>query len=100
MAGGVTVKIKGPLFDSAPADVVRVTLEEVTESVAKQGAAIIKSKAAKWNVSGRGGTGAAAQSVTFRTASTTAIVEGRSTRGKVWWPWLEGDSKRNKSTRF
>jgi hypothetical protein len=97
---GVTVKIKGPLFDSAPATQVRVALEELTASVAKQGAGVIKSKAGKFNVSGRGGTGAAAQAVTSRTEGTTAIVEGRSDRGKVWWPWLEGTSKRNRSTRF
>ena len=100
MAGNVTVKIKGPLFDGAPSDVVRAALEDVTESVAHQGSSIIKAKAQKFNKSGRGGTGAAANSVTYRTKSLTAIVEGKSEKGVVWWPWLEGTSKRNESTRF
>jgi hypothetical protein len=100
MAGGITVKIKGPLFDGAPAEVVRSALEEVTADVARQGESIIKSKAAKFNRSGRGGTGVAAASVTSRSRGTTAIVEGKSSKGEVWWPWLEGTSKRNESTRF
>ena len=71
-------KIRGPLFDGAPSDVVRAALEDVTESVAHQGSSIIKAKAQKFNKSGRGGTGAAANSVTYRTKSLTAIVAATS----------------------
>jgi hypothetical protein len=94
------VVVRGPLFDGHPYEVVQAGLEGVSAAVAKQGAAIIKSKAKKFNVSGRGGTGAAANAVTVRTASTTSLVEGQSARGLVWWPWLEGTSKRNTGNRF
>lgn len=100
MSGSVTVKVTGPLFDGAPADEARAALREVTEAVASQGAAIIRTKAKKFNVSGRGGTGAAAAAVSSRSKGDAAIVEGTSTKGQVWWPWLEGTSKRNQSTRF
>ncbi len=95
-----TVRIKGPMFDGAAEDAVRALLENVTADAAKQGAAIVKTKAAKFNRSGRGGTGAAAAAVSYHSEGTTAVIKGDSSKGRVWWPWLEGDSKRNASTRF
>lgn len=100
MAGNITVTVRGPLFDSDPEGVVQAALEDLTASIANQGQAIIKSKAAKFNKSGRGGSGAAADAVTTRVESTTAVITGQSSKGEAWWPWLEGTSKRNQSTRF
>ena len=76
--------------------------EAITEAAARQGAAIIKTKAKKFNVSGRGkgAAGASVASVSYRVADMQAVVTGTSKKGEVWWPWLEGTSKRNRSTRF
>lgn len=51
--------------------------------------------------SGRGGTGRAAEGVQLRTSNLdTYYIWGEMTQGEVWWPWLEGVSKRNMSTRY
>lgn len=96
----VSVTISGPLFDGHASMLARQWVEATEEKLALQAAAIIKAKASKMNRSGRGGTGAAAAAVTVGPDGMGWVVRGNSTRGTVWWPWLEGTSKRNRSTAF
>ena len=100
MAGSVKVVVRGPIFNGEASEAARALCADIVEAGAKQGAGIVKSKAKKFNRSGRGGTGAAAAAVTYRVTEMTATIVGESTKGVVWWPWLEGTSKRNASTRF
>ena len=98
MASRVTVH--GPLWDGEASRAVTEWLDATRKDVGDQAASIVRSKAARMNRSGRGGTGGAAQSVSVLHESTGTLVRGQSERGKVWWPWLEGTSHRNTTTRF
>jgi hypothetical protein len=105
MGGAVTVRVKGPLFDGAAEDAAVRLTADVQEALARQGAAIIKAKALKMDKSGRAGTGpggpgAAAKAVKVLSAPSRTLISGDSARGSVWWPWLEGTSRRNQSTPF
>lgn len=50
--------------------------------------------------SGRGGTGRAAEGVRVIRSNLESRIWGDMKQGEVWWPWLEGVSKRNNATRF
>jgi hypothetical protein len=94
------VTVRGPVFDGEADEAARQWIEDFTGKLAAQGAAIVRDKAMKMNRSRRGGTGGAASTVSHRSEGMSAVVEGQSHQGLVWWPWLEGTSKRNSTTRF
>jgi hypothetical protein len=100
MSASVKVVVKGPIFDGQAAEAARALCIDIAETAAKQGQAIVRAKAKAMNKSGRGGKGIAAEHVTYRAAEMTATIIGTSQKGVTWWPWLEGTSKRNQSTRF
>jgi hypothetical protein len=100
MAGTTRVKVSGPLFDGRAEEAARRMCEDITAKTSAQAAAIIRSKAKRFNKSGRGKTGQAADHVKLRQVEMVATITGLSETGVTWWPWLEGVSKRNESTRF
>ena len=92
----------GPLFDGRASEAVKEWLDATKKEVADIGADWIRIAALGMDKSGRGGTGAAAAAVdvsVFGTFNDVRIFGGMIT-GKVWWPWLEGDSERNIRSSF
>lgn len=100
MPSFIKVTMTGPLWDGQAQAAAREWGQATVLEVGAQGTAIIKSKAARMNKSGRGTTGAAAGHVTMDPAGNGVLIQGRSEAGVTWWPWLEGTSKRNQSTSF
>jgi hypothetical protein len=101
--------LSGPIPDGAAPHIVRDFSERATERLAETAADWIRIDANAMDRSGRGGTGRAAAGVTVSSRSAMAfaggggverVVFGEMIRGQVWWPWLEGTSQRNRSTRF
>ena len=92
----------GPLFDGAAERAVYEWLDEVKLEVGHIGADWIKIEALAFDKSGRGGTGRAAEAVTVTPfgAFNDVRIFGGMIAGEVWWPWLEGISRRNASTKF
>jgi hypothetical protein len=95
----VSVRKDGPLFDGRAEAAVDTAVHRCTAALGRQGYAIIRDKSARYNRSGRA-TGGAPPTVQTRIGWQTARIYGQSSRGSIWWPWLEGTSSRNKSTRF
>jgi hypothetical protein len=100
MASYTEVTVRGPLFDGEASAALRDYSDQLSQNLAQQAQRIIQDKARRFNKSGRGGTGRAADSVNIRGAGSSYMVVGNSNAGEVWWPWLEGTSKRNFTTRF
>jgi hypothetical protein len=104
----VRADLSGPIPDGAGPHIVRDFAEKATTRLAETAADWIRIDANAMDKSGRGGTGRAAAGVTVSSRETVAgigatveaVVFGEMIRGQVWWPWLEGVSKRNRSTRF
>jgi hypothetical protein len=105
----VRVDLSGPIPDGAAPHIVNDFSEKATLRLAETAQDWIKVDANAMDKSGRGGTGRAAEGVTLssRTSvafgvggSVTRVVFGEMIKGQVWWPWLEGTSKRNRSTHF
>ena len=93
---------EGPLFDGRANAAVKEWLDATKMEVAEIGADWIRIAAMGMDRSGRGGTGRAAEAVRvsrFGPFNDVRIFGGME-RGQVWWPWLEGDSQRNRSSRF
>ena len=98
----VTMTREGPLFDGRADEAVKEWLDATKKEVADIGADWIRIAALGMDMSGRGGTGRAAAAVTvsrFGGFNDVRIFGGMET-GAVWWPWLEGDSKRNVHSKF
>lgn len=100
MAGTTRVTVRGPLWDGEADAAVRAWTDDTKAKIARQGEEIIKSKARKFNRSGRGGTGRAADHVHSHALADSLVIVGESDKGVVWWPWLEGTTRRNTTTRF
>lgn len=100
MPSRVKVTISGPLFDGEAKAAVREWLQQTELKLATQAQAIIKSKADRMNRSHRGGTGQAAAGVQLIPGPSKFVVRGDIHEGVYSWPWLEGVSQRNTSTRF
>jgi hypothetical protein len=100
MAASIRVDISGPLFDGTAQRAADEWVHDTQSRLAEQGAAIVRDKAMRFNKSRRGGTGGAARSVSFRADGASFLFEGKSDKGTVWWPWLEGTSRRNLDTSF
>jgi hypothetical protein len=92
----------GPLFDGRADEAVKQWLDDTKKEVADIGADWIRIAAEAMNKSGRGGTGHAAEAVTVTRFGTFNDVRifGGMVKGRVWWPWLEGDSPRNIGSKF
>jgi hypothetical protein len=93
------VTIKGPLFDgtasAAAADFTRVLAAELAE-VAQTW---VKLDTERMTKSGSD-TGAAAAGVKVAGSGANWVVSGGISKGVYAWPWLEGTSRRNRSTQF
>ncbi len=92
----------GPLFDGEANEAVKEWLDATKREVAGIGADWIRIAAMGMDKSGRGGTGAAAAAVDVSVFGPFNDVRifGGMVEGKVWWPWLEGDSQRNIGSKF
>ena len=94
------IKLSGPLFDGQ----AEKAAQEFTDSLAAEIAAIghdwIAIEAHGMDKSGRGGTGAAAEGVKVTGGNGAYVISGGISKGKYAWPWLEGTSKRNSSSKF
>jgi hypothetical protein len=99
MPSRVNVIVSGPIFDGEADAAVTQWLDDSRAKLAHQAQSIVQSKARKWNRSGRADHHTAAESVKVRPGAVY-VVEGVSSKGQVWWPWLEGTSRRNATTRF
>ena len=96
----ITVHTSGPLFSGwAEAEAAKV-VEAAGKELADTGGRDIKAAADAMDRSGRGGTGRAAAGVITRRRPYGWLIYGDMIKGQVWWPWLEGSSKRNSDTRF
>lgn len=104
MAGGLYVNTSihkyGPIFDGRAAIYIREFESAVTREAAEAGRDWIRIAAMGMDKSGRGSTGAAAAGVLLNPIPGGWRIFGAMVKGQVWWPWLEGDSKRNTSTKF
>lgn len=96
----VTVEAKGPVFDGRAAEVVHEVVQAATRELAERGQHFIQMQANAMDRSGRGGTGRAAAGVILYDQGMNQLIFGAMVEGEVWWPWLEGTSKRNRSTKF
>ena len=94
------VRVSGPIFDGEALAAVRAFLRDTENDLAEQGQRVIQAKAKAMNRSGRGGHGVAAGAVTLTGGEGMRIIRGGQQKGVVWWPWLEGVSRRNQSTGF
>lgn len=97
----ITVEAKGPVFDGVADRVMHDVVGAAVAELADIGQTDIKIAANAMDKSGRGGTGRAAAGVqVLDRGEFTKVIWGDMVEGQVWWPWLEGTSKRNRSTGF
>jgi len=97
---GINVQASGPMFDGRAIQAGHEFINSATQRLAETGADWIRIDAQAMDRSGRGGTGRAAAGVEVQTRGTGHAIWGATRQGDVWWPWLEGLSKRNRTTRF
>ncbi len=92
----------GPLFDGRADAAVKAWLDDTKLEVGRIGHDWIRIAALGMDKSGRGGTGTAAENVDLAVFGNFNDVRifGGMIKGKVWWPWLEGDSQRNRRSTF
>lgn len=93
------VVITGPLFDGQADAAARDFLNALTREVAEVGRDWIRLDTTRMTKSGSD-TGQAAEGVRLTGAGTSYVISGGISQGKYSWPWLEGESKRNQSTKF
>jgi hypothetical protein len=97
----VNVVVSGPLFDGTAEHAVHEFLDRVKADLAQEGQRRIRARAGTMDRSGRGGTGRAAEGVKIRGAGRgDQVISGGIRQGEYAWPWLEGTSRRNTTTRF
>ena len=90
----------GPIIEGRAPEIVRQFMADATLRVAQTGQDWIRLDADAMDRSGRGGTGRAAAGVLLKGGGDQRVIWGDMVKGEVWWPWLEGVSKRNATTRF
>jgi hypothetical protein len=95
-----TIRVSGPLFDGLAERAIEDWKQAVEKELANQGQDEIRRRAARMHRSKRPHTGAAERSVHVYQRGSAWAVSGESSKGEVWWPWLEGTSRRNYTTRF
>lgn len=103
--GTLTVEVstygKGPLSDGRAGAAVEEFTTAAAKRIARTGRDWIRVEAMAMDRSGRGGTGRAAAGVLVQDRGPgLEAIWGSMVEGQVWWPWLEGTSKRNRSTSF
>jgi hypothetical protein len=107
----VTIRARGPMFTGLAEQAIDAWARDTEEELANQGQAEIRrrtrlmrrsnSSMRKIRVYGyRAHTGAAERHVRVYSRAGAWYIAGESREGEVWWPWLEGTSKRNLSSRF
>lgn len=95
------IRVSGPLFDGRADRAVYDFLDAVKKETAEIGRDWIRIDAEGMNRSGRGGTGRASAGVVIKGSRfNDQIINGAIREGEYSWPWLEGTSSRNASTRF
>ena len=94
------VKVSGPIFDGVADHVIEKVLHDTNKDLGEMGRDWIRIDANEMDRSGRGGTGRAAAGVTLTERPGGYRIFGEMKQGEVWWPWLEGSTSRNRSTRF
>jgi hypothetical protein len=101
MAGALTVTAyvdcSGPLFDGG----AEKATAELTDAIAKRGAEWAREHLAETKMD-KSGRAAGAFSAALRVVQRSAgyAVPAPMIRGVTWGPWLEGGTKRNRSTKF
>jgi len=93
----VNTSQSGPVFDGRATAAMFRWLDKAKKDVAERGVDVLMERALKMDKTGRS-TGHYAG--TFRTRMTTYNDQIVDDGGIVYGPWLEGESKRNSSTRF
>lgn len=98
----ISTKATGPVFDGKAVIAASVYVDTLVKELANIGHDWIVVDANAMDKSGRGGTGQAAASVLVYETGLyhDQIIRGGMYQGVAWWPWLEGVSKRNETTRF
>jgi hypothetical protein len=94
------VKVSGPIFDGVADHVVEKVLHETNKDLGEIGRDWIRIEAEGFDRSGRGGTGRASAGVLLTERPGGYRIFGEMNSGQVWWPWLEGSTSRNRTTRF
>jgi hypothetical protein len=97
---GLRVDASGPLFDGRGEAAITRFRHDAARKLADTGRDWIRIAAQEMDRSGRGGTGRAAEGVIIYERDAGYAIFGEMKEGVVWWPWLEGTSQRNRSTRF
>lgn len=94
------IKLSGPLFDGQADAAARDFTDSLAHEIASIGRDWIRLEAMGMDKSGRGGTGAAAEGVELAGGNGAYRIFGGIRQGRYAWPWLEGESRRNQSTKF
>jgi len=92
-----SVSATGPLADGAAEDAVTRWLDASVQATAREGVGLLRNF--PMNKTGRA-TGAFQANLHVLRRGPDAVIPGRMIKGVTWVPWLEGVSKRNRSTRF
>jgi hypothetical protein len=91
------VDCKGPIFDGTAEETITEMRREITE----QGAQWARDELAGYPMDKTGrATGAFARNLKVLERNVGFSVPGPTIRGVTWSPWLQGASRRNRSSRF
>lgn len=93
------VKLEGPLFTGEAEKAAAGFLAELSFQVALSGQLMIKIEAHGFDKSGRN-SGAAADGVELVGQGANYVIRGGIRAGQYSWPWLEGTTQRNTTTKF
>ena len=93
------VEVSGPLFDGEAAEAAQEFTASLAREIAEIGQTWIKVEAHGFDKSGRN-TGAAAEGVELTGRGRDWVISGGIRAGEYSWPWLEGTTERNQSTKF
>ncbi len=95
----ITVQEHGPLFEGDMAQhIIREWMDEVKQDIADEGLARLR--AFVMDKTGRATGHYQADIVTSRVSYGDVRIHNPAASGYNYGPWLEGSSKRNRSTRF
>lgn len=99
--GGVYTSVRryGPIFDGRAEIAVKEFEAAVTREAAEIGRDMLRVAALGMDKSGKV-TGAAAAGVLLNPWPGGWQIFGAMEKGRVWWPWLEGVSRRNTGSKF
>ncbi len=92
-----SVSATGPLADGTAEQAVKDWLDASVQAIAREGVGLLRNF--PMNKTGRA-TGAFQANLHILRRGPDAVIPGPMIKGVTWGPWLEGVSKRNRSTRF